>query len=986
MKVFLSSTYVDLIAHRRLATEALERLGQQVDRMEVFGARPEEPTSASLDEVDRCDLFIGIYAHRYGSLAPGTDRSITETEYRHALKTETPIFCFLVDDDHPWPPKMIERGKAAEKLAAFTTSIAKTHIADRFTDPKDLAFKIAGALGRYLASRAQTDQPAHARRAPATGDPRRYLEKLAADNQYLEIRGMGAKTAEQMELRRVYTRLRVVALDMRDPGHDATTTRRRTTKAKAGADGDRPDAMEARDLELRDLLPAHQKLVLVGDPGSGKTTYLRFVALHLARALLGREPQTAMSELGLTGDPPFPLFVRLASFGEFLRAHPDVDCSDDSPDHLFRYLDHTLRGFPLDLPDGYLGRRLREGGCALLLDGLDEVPGDSARTRVGRIIEQVVTTTANRVVVTSRTRAYRGRVQLAAGFTRCNLVDFGPVEVEAFTVLWSRALYRATEADDDDAGRGARATAYQAELLDAIRAHPSVGPMTANPLMLTELAVVHWSRKKLPEQRAELYDAAVEYLLESRATLSEVPNPLRRECLQAIALRMFEDPSGVRRTISRAEAAASVAPLLGVGRSEALAFLEDEELHSGIVVSRTEGEVEFWHLTFQEYLAALGLSVRDDYWSVIESRLHDDRWAELLLLLAGCRRRLGLHPASTLVTRIVASAGGGLPGKARVVGLIGRIIRDIKPYGGDPAEGTEYPALLREVLAVFEPGSKRVSETVRIEVGDALGQAGDPRLADPHANLVPIAGGTFWMGGQDSDRTKPGFDEQAHSFEAPVRRVTVSDFSIDPYPVTVGQFARFVAADGGYLHRGHWEHDGWAWREGEDRRDPDRWDEQQRHPNRPVVHVSWYEAAAYARWAEKRLPTEAQWELAARGTEGRRYPWGAATPTDRHASFGGRTESATPVGIYPDGCTPEGVHDLAGNVWEWCSDWYGSYEAGDEMDPAGPESGKGRVLRGGAFGSGPGYLRCASRIYTPGRAFNDVGFRCVVVASGGQVE
>ena len=208
-------------------------------------------------------------------------------------------------------------------------------------------------------------------------------------------------------------------------------------------------------------------------------------------------------------------------------------------------------------------------------------------------------------------------------------------------MLWSRALYRATEADDDDAGRGARATAYQAELLDAIRAHPSVGPMTANPLMLTELAVVHWSRKKLPEQRGRA-------VRRRRRVSARVSRDAQRGAESAPARVSpghrpphVRDPSGVRRTISRAEAAASVAPLLGVGRSEALAFLEDEELHSGIVVSRTEGEVEFWHLTFQEYLAALGLSVRDDYWSVIESRLHDDRWAELLLLLAGCRPATG---------------------------------------------------------------------------------------------------------------------------------------------------------------------------------------------------------------------------------------------------------------------------------------------------------------------------------------------------------
>ena len=136
---------------------------------------------------------------------------------------------------------------------------------------------------------------------------------------------------------------------------------------------------------------------------------------------------------------------------------------------------------------------------------------------------------------------------------------------------------------------------------------------------------------------------------------------------------------------------------------------------------------------------------------------------------------------------------------------------------------------------MFESGSKRVSETIRIEVGDALGQAGDPRLADPNVNAVAIAGGTFLMGAQKRGRTKPGFDERAHDDEQPVRRVTVSGFAIDRYPVTVGEFALFVTADRGYLHQAKWDNDGWAWRDGEGRRAPDRWDEQRRHPNRPVV-------------------------------------------------------------------------------------------------------------------------------------------------------
>lgn len=150
MKIFLSSTYLDLVQHRLLATEALERLGQQVDRMEVFGAQPVKPPQACLAEIEMCDLFVGIYAHRYGHIPPGSNISITEAEFQHAKKHNKPLFCFLVDEDHPWPPKMVEEEPGKSKLLAFKQKIGEGLVQDTFTTPQDLAFKVASAIGRYL--------------------------------------------------------------------------------------------------------------------------------------------------------------------------------------------------------------------------------------------------------------------------------------------------------------------------------------------------------------------------------------------------------------------------------------------------------------------------------------------------------------------------------------------------------------------------------------------------------------------------------------------------------------------------------------------------------------------------------------------------------------------------------------------------------------------------------------------------------------------
>lgn len=158
MKIFLSSTYKDLIGHREVAARAIERLGQQGIRMEVFGARPVEATNACLEEIADCDALIGIYAHRYGYVPCGQLKSITEQEYDFAMENNKPTFCFIVDEDYPWPPKFIEAEPGRQQLQAFLKRIQATVVTEIFTNPDDLAFKVAASLGRFLLYRKVKDE------------------------------------------------------------------------------------------------------------------------------------------------------------------------------------------------------------------------------------------------------------------------------------------------------------------------------------------------------------------------------------------------------------------------------------------------------------------------------------------------------------------------------------------------------------------------------------------------------------------------------------------------------------------------------------------------------------------------------------------------------------------------------------------------------------------------------------------------------------
>jgi serine/threonine-protein kinase len=227
--------------------------------------------------------------------------------------------------------------------------------------------------------------------------------------------------------------------------------------------------------------------------------------------------------------------------------------------------------------------------------------------------------------------------------------------------------------------------------------------------------------------------------------------------------------------------------------------------------------------------------------------------------------------------------------------------------------------------------------------------------------MVYVPGGTFEMGSTETIS------------EEPVHSVTLDGCWIDRTEVTNAQYARCDAA--GVCGR------------------PSQSDSETRasyygdsqYDEYPVIYVSWNDAKTYCEWTGGRLPTEAEWEYAARGPDGHVYPWGNDAPSCDKANYWAEIEMCVgdtiQVGLYPDGQNWVGALDMAGNVWEWVYDWYGSYPSEPQVNPTGPASGEGRVLRGGAWAEGSvhGALRYA---LDPRTADRSIGFRCVVGPGG----
>ncbi len=768
----------------------------------------------------------------------------------------------------------------------------------------------------------------------AAGKSREALE-IPIQDIYAPLRIEGGGTDEQM-----WRLIAGVKDDVRE--HKGRTELMRTAEPIEDEGGDDDDNDTKR-----------QGLLLIGDPDSGKSTFLRLTAAVIARALMkktGAEEHPAVKILSGDNDKlPLPLYLRLSEFVTFMRDNQGI-AVPGSPGWLEEYLRQWHEQFGSGIAWEAFRKKMEEGGVLLLLDGLDEIPGSVERQKAAAALKSALSENKYgkcRVCIASRPM---NEYDLDLPLASRKLDGLSDRAIEEFLKCWGSKVTL------DEAGRFTTPEEYTEDLMGAAKkADVAIRRMLRNPLMLTCLAVIHWNERRLPQQRAELFDAVIAWLLRARrpieAGMPQLSEHEARRAYQLLAIAMQMHPGGRIREIDLVEAAEKIAECFKgdndeIKRFKACRFLEAEVINTGIVTMRGDKRISFWHLSFQEFLAADYLcEAPDKMWKEIlnQKRLFEREQREVVLLLGGLMK--GGPRTNELLRHILQTPKSGkLADKAREYGLAGAVIEDVKPYGFKPDAKLDIEGLKQDVMQIFTVEAAGIPLKTRVEAAEALGQTGDPRLKED--NWVEIEEGGFWMA---------------------------------KYPVTVQEYEAFVE-DGGYDPDGfgkkwlpEWKkafdqflayeklRERYSWIKDDDfqRQKPHDWEKQLLYYNRPVVDITWFEAMAYCRWfTEKQkdgwkytLPDEKQWEKAAMGKKGRgRYPWGDDPPGEgdqARANYDGAgIGHPSPVGLFPTGTSKWGekgeLFDMSGNVWEWCV---------DTLSESGYKSvgGSYRPLRGGSY-------------------------------------
>ncbi|KAA3659271.1 MAG: NACHT domain-containing protein [Chloroflexi bacterium] len=841
-----------------------------------------------------------------------------------------------------------------------------------------------------------------------------YLTYLINRYRFLDFRGLGI--ADRVPLR-------LPLLEMYVPLSARPFLPKGETwdRDPAVADDDVTSAQLHEPLPVLDLLQSQEGLILLGDPGSGKTTFLKYLALLLAT---GQGTAVGMENR-------LPLVLPLSAYANAL-AESDISLQD--------FIEIYYRNLGIDLPlDEMLREALAQGGVLLLLDGLDEVKSLGQRHL---LVDRVMTFFAfqrsrgNKMVLTSRLVGYRDVRPVLDGIAEGTLVDFDEAAIRSFVTRWTLAVEKAAQGVTGQATLDAERE--KEELLTAVFQTPGIRQLATNPLLLTILALMKRQNVGLPQRRVELYDQYIKTLIKHWNLARGLDRPPQRDLdvvettrvLAPLALWMQEtNPSLglVKETAMQQQLVAIFTQRESEDpQHDAQQFLQDARDYAGLLLDQGAGMYGFLHRTFQEYFTAVAIVQKgqrtiEPMIAALVANLGDEAWYEILRLsLAVLGIVQGRDEAASDVIEQLLTDEAVESGTA--VLLAGDALVDLWPGGVLAACRKHVLAALNQTMV----NDKQVAPVQRVGAGVILARMGVLDDAVTTVNAMPfcfVPGGPFWLG-------EGSYEQQCDLLSA--------GYWIGKFPITNAQFAEFVA-DGGYTQAELWTEaatvERWEngriqdWSSRGWRTAPHDYGDPFNLANHPVVGITWYEALACTRWLTRRwqeqgwlttgfhvaLPSEIEWEKAARGgltipdkplvkaitelsgnvlpdvglranvEEKRPYPWGSDLPENRANFIDVELSTSSSVGCFPNGRTPYGCEEVSGNVWEWTRSHFQTYPymLADGRENSNVKLFHQMTLRGGAFWTDAERIRCVTRIRRAPNDRNDnYGFRVVIKKKG----
>lgn len=601
MKVFLSSTYIDLIEFRKFAIEALEKLGQQVNRMEIFNANPSEPSEVAFNELKQCSLFIGIYAHRYGTTPKGKTLSITELEYDYAKELGLPCFCFIVNEDFPWNPKMIEKGKQT-KLKKFKKKIKDDLTIEFFKSPNDLALKIATSVGKYLSSESNSleipkkSEATNSKLKTIKEFERKYRNQVGNISRLITIPHFD-------KLRRLHINQIFVSPSFIHSSKKSEEILEKIVK-----------------LEFLDFLHLINRTVVLGDPGAGKSTLTQKICYEL----FDKYENKLIKNKLLT---PVLIVLRDYSSKKKEKGYSITEFIESEVTSKFQLPKPSL--------DDTFEILFKNGDLMMIFDGLDELLDSSYRREIAQDIESFCNLYPKvPVLITSRAVGYEQAPLDPGRFEIFLIAPFDENQVKEYLNKWFENNIFSCRGDPE---KNKEAFLKESEIAIDLR---------SNPLMLALMCNLYRGVGFIPRNRPELYKKCSEMLFEhwdpSRGIWVPLPLSEPKALLSRLAFWIYSDEdlqSGItksriireakkflypRRFETEEEAEKASNEFIRYCRGRAWVFTDVGTTSDGQVLYR------FTHKTFLEYFTAVYIirthNSPEKLWGLLKGKIAERSW------------------------------------------------------------------------------------------------------------------------------------------------------------------------------------------------------------------------------------------------------------------------------------------------------------------------------------------------------------------------